>query len=251
MVKFSGPPSSAIRNRAISRELRDILEAAAEVVGIDEIRITSGRQPGTHGRSIGSTRHNGGRAADLQLIRNGVRERFTDAAGGPIFEGFVTAAAAAGAIGIGAGVQYMGDRTIHVGFGLNKNDTRRLVWGAKGRSANAPQWLRDAAEAGWNAPEPLPDGPSFDDVDLPSLFAVVARDGLNVRKGPGLEFGVSNILPTGAEVTVIAFDGPNADWARVDLEGDGLVDGHVFAAYLAPSIEAIEDADEPGEDNVV
>lgn len=155
MVDFVGPPAGAIRNRPISDELRAILEAAAQEVGVDLVRITSGGQPGTHGKSIGSSCHDDGRAADLQLEKDGTTKTISDARGGPVFEGFVTAAASFGAIGIGAGVQYMGNRTIHVGFGCTPSDTTKVVWGENGSSANAPQWLRDAAEAGWKAPRAL------------------------------------------------------------------------------------------------
>jgi hypothetical protein len=64
--------------------------------------------------------------------------------------------------------------------------------------------------------------------------SVVARGGLQLRKGPGLGFGITRTLETGSEVTVLAYEGLDRDWARVDLEDDGLVDGHVFAAFLRP-----------------
>ena len=234
MVNISGPPKNSIRNRPITAELKALLVKAAEAVGVDEIRITSGGQPGTDGRRTGSTRHDGGRAADIQLFIGGKAQTFSDADGGPIFAGFVEAAAAAGATGIGAGEDYMGNKTIHVGFGLNENDHSRLVWGAEGRSANAPPWLSAAANAGWRSLTGVTSGMARTEAPTPGRFTVASRTGLNLRKGPGLDFGVTQILPTGAEVSVIAFDGPNRTWARVDLEGDGLVDGHLFAAFLKP-----------------
>ena len=47
----------------------------------------------------------------------------------------------------------------------------------------------------------------------------------------------------------MAFDGPGGEWARVDLQGDGLVDGHMFAAFLAPAdagtpTEEVEEPDD-------
>ena len=62
------------------------------------------------------------------------------------------AAAAAGATGIGAGVGYMGDRTIHVGFGLTPSDRNMLTWGAGGSSTTAPLWLQMSAQRGWQFP---------------------------------------------------------------------------------------------------
>lgn len=141
-----------IRDRPISRELEVVLLKAGSAAGIDTIEVTSGGQPGTSGRSTGSTRHNGGRAADLRLLVNGRALTFTDANAPEAVKKFVTSAAAHGAIGIGAGVDYMGKDTLHVGFGQNPGDTQKLVWGAEGRSVNAPNWLRSAANQGWNDP---------------------------------------------------------------------------------------------------
>lgn len=141
-----------IRDLPISQELEQVLLKAGDAAGVDVIFVTSGGQPGTSGRSIGSTRHNGGRAADLQLIVDGRSLAFSDLDGGETVERFVTAAAANGAIGIGAGVGYMGPKTLHIGFGADAGDRRKIVWGADGRSKNAPQWLRDAAERGWTNP---------------------------------------------------------------------------------------------------
>ena len=41
------------------------------------------------------------------------------------------------------------------------------------------------------------------------------------------------VLPEGAEVTVSAFGGADGAWASVDLEDDGLIDGHMHGDYLA------------------
>lgn len=52
------------RDRPISRELELVLLKAGSAAGVDEIYMTSGGQSGTAGKSTGSTRHNGGRAAE-------------------------------------------------------------------------------------------------------------------------------------------------------------------------------------------
>lgn len=135
-----------IRDLPIDEKLRQILAAAADDAGIEVVRVTSGGQAkkGTAGKRTGSTRHDLGNAADLQLERKkGQALSFTKSAELPVFEKFVEAAAARGATGIGAGVDYMGEKTIHVGFGA------KAVWGAGGASANAPAWLKSAAERGW------------------------------------------------------------------------------------------------------
>jgi len=141
------------------------------------------------------------------------------------------AAAAAGATGIGAGVGYMGNRTIHVGFRTSANDHSKLTWGAHGQSATAPQWLRDAANAGWEAPDlhVAAPGPA-----APGRYAVIARDGLKLRGGPGTNFDSETTLPAGTELNVIEVSRLDPAWVRVGLEGDSLLDGYVFAAFLAP-----------------
>ncbi|QWW71373.1 SH3 domain-containing protein [Rhizobium sp. WYJ-E13] len=230
MVMFSGPPAVAIRNLPISDELKRVLARSADLAGVDEIRITSGGQPakGEGTRRTGSTRHDRGRAADLQVIVGGSAKSFTDRNADPIIIGFVTACAANGATGIGAGVGYMGDRTIHVGFGTSVNDHSKLTWGAGGHATNAPSWLQEAAEEGWRNRVPaIP-------ILGPGKYQVIAREGLKLRLGPGFDFESSRTLPLGTIVTVVSFDTADHIWAKVDLEDDGLLDGHVFAALLAP-----------------
>src|SRR5690606_19385261 len=101
---------------------------------------------GTPGKRTGSTRHDLGNAADLQLLKGGRALDFTNPADRETVIRFVTAAAAHGATGIGAGVDYMGPKTLHVGFGA------KSVWGAHGKAANAPAWLKEAVFAGWRNP---------------------------------------------------------------------------------------------------
>ncbi|KQP31515.1 hypothetical protein ASG60_19310 [Methylobacterium sp. Leaf469] len=228
-----------IRCRAISAELKQLLSRAADVAGVALVRVTSGGQApkGSGGKRTGSTRHDHGRAADLQLLVDGSRALdFTDPDDLPIVEAFVTAAAALGANGIGAGVDYMGKTTLHIGFGTSPRDRSELVWGAGGHVANAPIWLQNAAQKGWA--NPVASGRRLADA-LPlagtvGRFMVAARDGLRLRAGPGLTFDRLRTIGPGSELTVQSFDGPNGDWARVDLNHDGLIDGHLHAAFLVP-----------------
>jgi hypothetical protein len=245
MAQIVGPPANVIRNRPITTELRELLDGAAEATGVARVVIVSGGQTSNHaphlngvvGGWTGSRRHDNGRAADIELVRAGDTLTFTDTDGSKVAE-FVTAAAARGAIGIGAGVNYMGRKRIHVGFGNSPTDLQKLVWGAAGLSANAPAWLRAAAGEGWSNPveEILAAALS---VRTSGRSTVTARGGLWLRKGPGLGFDRARLLDEGTEVTVLGFDG---EWARVDLEGDGRVDGHVFAAFLATA--ELADADD-------
>lgn len=80
-------------------------------------------------------------------------------------------------------------------------------------------------------------------------YLVVARGGLKLRGGPGTGFGSERTLPAGTELDVAPSIGGDPAWVRVDLEGDGLLDGYVFASFLAPvgprnGVESNEDAPE-------
>lgn len=229
-----------IRDMPISPELEDILDRAAAAAGIDRVWVYSGGQPGSHGRRTGSTRHEHGRAADLQLFVGGAALKFTNASAPAPVRSFITECARLGATGIGAATDYMGPHGIHVGFGLTPEDHTRIVWGKEGRSANAPEWLRAAAGAGWNkaAPRPAPVVPQQE--RMLGLHEVTSRSGLNRRNGPGSEFDTNFVLPVGGVVNVIAYHEPQRVWALVDSIGDGSVDGYVFADFLRP-LEAIDE----------
>lgn len=233
MAKIVEDTKGKVRDKPIQPRLRELLRFAADAAGVDTVRITSGGQPAAPGvPRQGSTRHDNGWAADLQLIRQGKTLSFTDERADLVVEAFVTAAAANGATGIGAGVAYMGPQTLHIGFGKTPEDKSRLVWGAGGKAAAAPTWLKMAAQRGWSTPV---DASAKIDIQRNATHVVIARGGLRLRGGPGTEFSITTTLGEGTKVTVLGFDGPNDAWARVDVEGDGLVDGHVFAAFLAPS----------------
>lgn len=215
-----------IRDKPITPKLTAVLIAAAEKAGIDVVSVTSGGQDikGQGTRRTGSTRHDGGQAADIQLIRKGqVLDFHADRA---TFEAFVTAAAAAGATGMGAGDDYMGPKTIHVGFGS------KAIWGGRNaRVADAPAWMKRAAEIGWSGKAPTPKPPAKATL---GRNQVIARGGLKLRGGPGTDFPAIQTLKDGTELTVAAFDDGDPRWAVVDLEDDGRIDGFVFAALITP-----------------
>jgi hypothetical protein len=159
-IDESALTAAKIRDMPISAALRRVLLTAAHEAGVEVVRITSGDQPGSRGQRIGSNRHDGGNAADLELVARGRTLDFTRAGDLGAICRFVASAAACGATGIGAGVNYMGPRRLHVGFGNGPHDTIQVVWGEGGAAANAPDWLRDAAQLGWGyaAGAPVPDG---------------------------------------------------------------------------------------------
>lgn len=111
------------------------------------MEVFSGGQPakGTSSRRVGSTRHDHGNAADVFFRRGSERLDWANPEHRPIFADIIQRARAAGVTGFGAGPGYMQPGSMHVGFGSPG------VWGAGGRGANAPDWLRAAYEG---APAP-------------------------------------------------------------------------------------------------
>ncbi len=63
-----------------------------------------------------------------------------------------------------------------------------------------------------------------------ALFRVIARSTLNLRAGPGESFDIIAPIASGTIVTGRGLEGP---WMKVDVEGDGHVDGYMFARFLA------------------
>jgi hypothetical protein len=219
------------RDLPIYAKLRSLLIEAADATGVERVRVTSGGQAklGTPGKRTGSTRHDLGMAADLVLERGGRTLDFTRPGDLPVFEAFVRKATALGATGIGAGVTYMGPLAMHVGFGSE------ACWGAGGKSANAPDWLRRAVLAGRadRSGATPPVHPPTPTPGQPGRYVVIARSGLRMRSGPGSGFPAVTTLLRGTHLT--ASFGPDPDWAKVDLQDDGLADGFVFAGFLAPA----------------
>ncbi|WFU14941.1 DUF2272 domain-containing protein [Bradyrhizobium sp. CB3481] len=64
---------------------------------------------------------------------------------------------------------------------------------------------------------------------------VSVRTDLKLRGGPGPTFPVIAPLLNGTPLNVLEFeDNPTGRWALVDLEGDGIKDGFVFAKFIVP-----------------
>jgi hypothetical protein len=143
---------ATFRRLPITQQLRNILRYAARQAGV-KVKVTSGGQkhvPGAAGRSIkgvrtGSTRHDiragSMGAADVTLELDGRTLSMTNAADASKMAIFVEAAVAAGAVGVGAGVGYMGANTIHVGGGT------AAVWGA-GKGKPIASFIRGAHQRG-------------------------------------------------------------------------------------------------------
>ncbi|SIO30413.1 hypothetical protein [Vannielia litorea] len=104
-----------------------------------QMEVFSGGQPTAgNGPRVGSVRHDHGNAADVFFRQNGQRLDWANPQHVPIFQDVVRQAKAAGLTGFGAGPGYMQPGSMHIGYGTP------AVWGAGGRGANAPDWLREA-----------------------------------------------------------------------------------------------------------
>jgi len=125
-----------IRDKPVSSRLIAALSAAALSAGVDFVTITSGLQPGTTGRRIGSARHDSGLAADLHITYKG---RILDASkvlDQAIIALFVKAAIANGIKAGGMSKGYMGNTTMHLDM-LGAQD------GKGGYSGNLITWRSD------------------------------------------------------------------------------------------------------------
>ena len=183
---------AAVRKQKISSKLQKVLDYASAQAGV-EVDIWSGGQPGIGSGlpRVGSTRHDHGNAADLDLYvtENGQRRKLSSK--NPkdrlkIAE-FIKHSAAAGAGGIGTGQGYMGDGRIHVGFG------KPATWGGGMTGDYKHAWRQGMklqgkvnVEEGSKGGEPV--RPSWAE----------AQDKMNqIRKASGPEFSPPAV--TGAE----------------------------------------------------
>jgi len=102
------------RDLRVSKKLELILANAAIKSGVDVVVITSGGQPGSKGKRVGSTRHDTLEAADLKCK---VNNRFLNkdiSSDRAILEKFVRAARAEGILAGGMSSSYMGVNTMHL-----------------------------------------------------------------------------------------------------------------------------------------
>lgn len=90
------------------------------------------------GPRTGSTRHDHGMAGDVDFYQGDRKLDWNNPDDLPLLSTIVQRAKGNGVTGIGAGDDYMGAGRFHIGFGDPG------VWGAGGKGANAPEWLRAA-----------------------------------------------------------------------------------------------------------
>jgi hypothetical protein len=127
-----------IRDMPISENLRNALSFLPEL-GVEVEVFSGGQSPaGSGGKRTGSTRHDHGEAADVFFYKDGRKLDWNNPDDLPIFQEIVRRGRASGLTGFGAGPGYMQPGSMHIGFGAP------AVWGAGGKGANAPDWLREA-----------------------------------------------------------------------------------------------------------
>jgi hypothetical protein len=69
--------------------------------------------------------------------------------------------------------------------------------------------------------------------EAPRRHRVIARTGLRLRSGPGIEFDVIGGLDPGQSLQVLGVKG---EWAMVDLQADGMADGYCHRGFIEAHI---------------
>lgn len=234
----------AVRNQPLSPELIRALSFVPEM-GL-QMEVFSGGQPkkGTSTRRVGSVRHDDGNAADVFFHKDGRRLDWSNPDDLPIFEEIVRKSRGAGITGIGAGPGYMRQGSMHIGFGAP------VVWGADGRSKNAPEWLRNAyygtepgtvpaAPAVQMAGQPGQSAPAND--PTPMLMAMFGGSGQGSAIGQaGADIPIPNAAPVAAppptpmrSTAPTPVQGQTAALAPTVAEGSGMA--KTVSTTLAPT----------------
>ena len=126
----------ATRNKPLDEKLVAALSFLPELGVTAE--VFSGGQDAEGPNRTGSRRHDHGGAGDFRFYKDGRQLDWSKPEDLPLFQQIVQKGKASGITGFGAGPGYMGQGTMHVGFGSPS------VWGAGGKGENAPDWLRQA-----------------------------------------------------------------------------------------------------------
>jgi hypothetical protein len=186
------------RKLPVSPKLKKVLDYAAAQNGV-EVEVWSGGQAkkGTKGPRTGSTRHDLGNAADVDLYvnENGERRKllFTNPKDLQIIKNFTKDAVRAGATGVGAGRDpsnkkddYMGDGRVHIGFDKWDNPEGPLAWGEGGSPKTAPKWLQEALQEGLESPVDISKWNGAEHVSAPDRSSIQNR---------GMTFGHPTAVP--------------------------------------------------------
>ena len=138
-IRYANTGPGTVRSQPLSPELIQALSFLPEL-GLT-FEVFSGGQPkkGTSTARVGEERHDDGHAADGFFYRDGERLSWENPAHMPLFERLVQRGRETGLTSFGAGPGYMQPGSMHLGV-----SGAPAVWGAGGKGANAPDWLRKA-----------------------------------------------------------------------------------------------------------
>jgi len=132
------------RNQPIQPKLASILQQASANSGYKIVVFSGGQDvKGQGNRRTGSTRHDRGYAADIRVYDNGTRLSSENRAHHVKLAIFATMIKQLGMESFGSGPGYMGGNH-HVDIAISAGQGTATTWGAGGRSANTPSWLKRA-----------------------------------------------------------------------------------------------------------
>ena len=173
-----------IRKQPLHASTVNVLEYAGAQTGIRAV-VFSGGQPhkGEEGPRTGSTRHDGGLAADVRLYdaKDGHLLNMNNPEDAARMRAFGAKAVQAGATGIGAGEDYMGASSMHIGFG------NEASWGG------AP-WIEDARQEGLATRGEMPEpGGAATEGEIAEMFpsGSVHKSARDAAKA-GLEYAIDS-----------------------------------------------------------
>lgn len=126
----------AVRNQPLNSDLTKAMSFLNDM-GVT-MEVFSGGQPSKGLARVGSHRHDDGGSADAYFYKDGRKLDWSNESDLPLYQEIVSKARQNGITGIGAGQGYMGQGSMHVGFGPE------AVWGKGGMGKNAPDWLKTA-----------------------------------------------------------------------------------------------------------
>ena len=136
---------NAARNLPLVESLEEILKQSAEDAGVWVDIVSGGQKAGVSRGVVGSHRHDDGYAADVRVYSDAERTLLVRTSQpSSVMTRFVARLRENGATSVGAGPGYIGGAGLHVDIaqGNSVGQTASSYWGAGGRAANAPDWLR-------------------------------------------------------------------------------------------------------------
>lgn len=150
----------ATRNQPLSDDLLKRLQYLQDM-GLTA-QVFSGGQDAEGPNRTGSHRHDHGESGDVFFYKDGRKLDWSNPDDLPIFRDIVSKGKEAGITGFGAGPNYMQQGSMHIGMGTP------AVWGAGGKSDNAPAWLKNAYYGTTDATDPQMVAARTDSASSPS-----------------------------------------------------------------------------------